>query len=72
MRKIRLQMLENAQILVYNEFCGGVIMPVHKVGKSCYQWGKSGKVYCGKDAKKNAEKQGKAIRSTGWKEKKEK
>ena len=47
-------------------------MPVHKVGKDCYQWGKSGKVYCGKDAKKKAEKQGQAIRATGWKEKKKK
>lgn len=45
-------------------------MPVHKVGKDCYQWGKSGKVYCGQGAKKKAQKQGQAVRATGWKEKK--
>jgi len=47
-------------------------MPVRKVGKDCYQWGTSGKVYCGKGAKEKAEKQGRAIRSTGWKEDKKK
>ena len=46
-------------------------MPVHKVGKDCYQWGNQ-KVYCGKGAKAKAEKQGQAIRTTGWKEKKKK
>ena len=45
-------------------------MPVHKVGKDSYQWGTTGKVYKGKYAKKKAEKQGQAIRATGWKEKK--
>lgn len=47
-------------------------MPVHKVKgkKDCYQWGKTGKIYCGPDAKEKAEKQGKAIRTSGWKEKK--
>ena len=47
-------------------------MPVHKVKgtKDCYQWGNSGKVYCGKEAKKKAEEQGKAIKASGWKEKK--
>ena len=44
-------------------------MPVHKVGKDGYQWGNQ-KVYHGKDAKKKAEKQGQAIRKSGWKEKK--
>ena len=44
-------------------------MPVHKVGKDGYQWGSSGKVYRGKDAKKKAEAQGQAIRASGWKEK---
>ena len=47
-------------------------MPVHKVGKDCYQWGNSGKVYCGKGAKQKAEAQGKAVRSSGWSEKKRK
>ena len=43
-------------------------MPVHKVKgtKDCYQWGKSGKIYCNKDAKKKAEKQGYAIRKSGY------
>ena len=45
-------------------------MPVHKVGKDCYQWGNTGKVYCGKGAKKKAEAQGRAIRRSGYKEKK--
>ena len=44
-------------------------MPVHKVGKDCYQWGNQ-KIYCGKNAKKKAEKQGQAVRASGWKEKK--
>jgi len=35
-------------------------MPVHKVGTG-YQYGKSGKLYKGKDAKAKAEKQGRAI-----------
>ena len=47
-------------------------MPVHKVGKNCYQWGNSGKVYCGKDAKAKAERQGQAVRASGWKERKKK
>ena len=46
-------------------------MPVHKVGKDCYQWGNQ-KKYCGKGAKQKAEKQGQAIRATGWTEKKKK
>ena len=45
-------------------------MPVRKVGKDCYQWGTSGRVYCGKNAKRRAEKQGQAVRATGWKERK--
>jgi hypothetical protein len=36
-------------------------MPVHKVGKNCYQYGTSGKKYCGKGARKKAVKQTKAI-----------
>ena len=47
-------------------------MPVHKVKgkKDCYQWGNSGKVYCGKDAKQKAIKQGYAIEKSGYREKK--
>lgn len=33
------------------------------------KWGKSGKKYYGKDRRKKALAQAKAIRSTGWKEK---
>ena len=43
-------------------------MPVHKTKSGGYQWGKTGKVYYGKDAKKKAQKQGLAIRLSGWKE----
>ena len=42
-----------------------VIMPVQKVKLSSsrvgYRWGKSGKVYTGKDGKKKALAQGKAV-----------
>jgi len=44
-------------------------MPVHKVGKDGYQWGNSGAVYRGKDAKEKAERQGRAILASGWREK---
>ena len=47
-------------------------MPVHKVGTNCYQWGNSGKVYCGKNAKQKAQKQGEAIRRSGYTEKRTK
>ena len=46
-------------------------MPVEKIDGG-YRWGKSGKIYKGKGAKKKAEKQGQAIRATGWTEKKRK
>lgn len=36
-------------------------MPIHSAGKDAYQWGKTGKVYKGKDAKKKAIKQAIAI-----------
>ena len=39
-------------------------MPVHKV-QSGWQWGKTGKVY---PTKEQAEKQGRAIYSSGYKE----
>tara|TARA_B100000683_G_scaffold274919_1_gene324276 strand:- start:785 stop:2827 length:2043 start_codon:yes stop_codon:yes gene_type:complete len=43
-------------------------MPVRKVGPNSYQWGTSGKVYTGKDAKAKAERQGKAIYASGYRE----
>ena len=54
-------------------------MPVQKAtknGRPGYRWGSSGKVYTytpgdeegRKRAKKKAEKQGQAVRSTGWRE----
>ena len=45
-------------------------MPVHRTKDGGYQWGTTGKVYHGKDAKEKAEKQGQAIRASGYKEKK--
>jgi len=42
------------------------MMPVRKV-KGGYRWGNTGKVY---KTKEQAEKQGRAIRASGWKEKK--
>lgn len=47
---------------------GGQQMPVEKVGKDGYRWGKSGKVYHGVNSKKKAEAQGRAILATGWTE----
>ena len=41
-------------------------MPVKKTKSGGYKWGESGKTYYGKDAKKKAQKQGKAIRASGW------
>ena len=43
-------------------------MPVRKVGPNSYQWGTSGKVYTGKDAKAKAERQGRAIYASGYRE----
>ena len=45
-------------------------MPVHKVtrgNKTGFQWGKSGKVYFGKNAKKKATTQARAIYASGYK-----
>ena len=42
-------------------------MPIKKVGKNCYKWGKSGKKYCGAGAKSQAEKQMKAAYANGYK-----
>ena len=41
-------------------------MPVRKVGPNSYQWGNSGKVYTGKNAKAKAERQGRAIYASGY------
>ena len=43
-------------------------MPVRKVGPNSYQWGTSGKVYTGKNAKAKAERQGRAIYASGYRE----
>jgi len=43
-------------------------MPTHRVGDDCWQWGKSGKIYCGPGAKAKADAQGRAIYATGWRE----
>lgn len=43
-------------------------MPVRKVGPNSYQWGTSGKVYTGRDAKAKAERQGRAIYASGYRE----
>lgn len=42
-------------------------MPVHKTKSGGYKWGKSGKTYYGKGAKQKAQKQGRAVRASGWK-----
>lgn len=42
-------------------------MPVHKTSSGGYKWGKRGKTYYGKGAKKRAARQGRAIRASGWK-----
>lgn len=42
-------------------------MPVHKVGKDGYKWGKSGKLYKGAGAKAKAEAQGRAAYASGYK-----
>lgn len=43
----------------------GGFMPVKKV-KGGYRWGSKGKVYRGKNAKKKAEKQGRAAYANGY------
>lgn len=45
-------------------------MPVHKTKGGGYQWGKSGKVYYGPNAKEKAEKQARAAYANGYNEKK--
>lgn len=46
------------------------LMPVHRIKKGCYKYGKSGKTYCGSGAKSNAAKQGRAIKASQAKRKK--
>lgn len=41
-------------------------MPVHKTKSGGYKWGKSGKTYYGKGARKKAARQGRAIRASGY------
>jgi len=47
-------------------------MPVIKVkgpgGKIGYQWGRTGKIYTGPGARERAERQGRAIYSTGYRQ----
>jgi hypothetical protein len=40
-------------------------MPVHRIGKDCYQWG-SQKIYCGPGAYQKAERQGRAAYANGY------
>jgi hypothetical protein len=42
-------------------------MPVHPVKGGGFQWGKSGKIYKGKNAQSKAEKQARAIYASGYK-----
>ena len=42
-------------------------MPVRRTKSGGYKWGKHGKTYYGKGAKKKAARQGRAIRASGWK-----
>ena len=51
---------------------GNSLMPVQKTKDGGYRWGTTGKVYYGKDARRKAEAQGRAIEATGWTEKKRK
>ena len=41
-------------------------MPVHPAGRGCFQWGGSGKIYCGPGAYQKAERQGRAAYSHGY------
>lgn len=41
-------------------------MPVHSVKGGGYRWGKSGKIYKGKNAKKKAYRQARAIYASGY------
>ena len=39
-------------------------MPVRKVNRTCYKYGGKGKKYCGKNARKKAARQGRAIKAS--------
>lgn len=41
-------------------------MPVRRVGRDCFQWGRHGKVYCGHGARAKAERQGRAAYAHGY------
>ena len=41
-------------------------MPVRKTKSGGYKWGRSGKTYYGKNAKRKARKQARAIYASGW------
>ncbi len=41
--------------------------PTHAAGPGCFQWGNQ-KTYCGPGAEAKADRQGRAVRATGWKE----
>lgn len=42
-------------------------MPVHRTKSGGYKWGKSGKTYYGRGAKRKAARQGRAVRASGYK-----
>lgn len=42
-------------------------MPVTRTKGGGYKWGRKGKTYYGKGAKRKAQRQGRAIRASGWK-----
>lgn len=44
-------------------------MPVHRTKSGGYKWGKRGKTYYGKNARKKAARQGRAIRASGYRRK---
>lgn len=52
-------------LLQSGDLLKGGFMPVKKV-KGGYRWGSKGKVYRGKNAKKKAEKQGRAAYANGY------
>lgn len=45
-------------------------MPIHRTKSGGYKWGKSGKTYYGKGAKRKVTRQGRAIKASGYRKKK--
>jgi len=45
-------------------------MPVHRTKGGGYRWGKHGKIYYGKNARKKATRQGRAAYANGYRGKK--